>query len=103
MLNTQYPNSKKYSEPDYPYSCAYLWYMVAVLDLGGDEILDITQSMQEWLYDNVRRDDQNNFKWSNKSTSIIFSANTYTLFTNYISFKHMEDLLAFRLRWGINI
>jgi hypothetical protein len=95
---------KHFSEPGYPYSCAYLWYMVAVLELSGDEIFDITRSMQEWLYDNVRRDDQNNFKWSSKSTSIIFSANSSTpVFTNYISFKHAEDLLAFRLRWGINI
>jgi hypothetical protein len=96
----------------YPYISNYLHSIIGNKTyhkndlIGGvtaNTILDITNDMQEWLSENVRHDGKNNYAWSeSKFTINQFDNYEWIKFSESIAFKYEEDLLAFRLRWGIN-
>lgn len=80
---------------------AYLWWLVHKQKLSGDDIFHLTREMHDWCVDNVAGKHalgfwQNNFKWGEVSTYV----EGYS-FSDRIWFKYEEDLLAFKLRFGI--
>jgi hypothetical protein len=83
------------------YTSAYLWWLIHKQKLIGLEIFEIQRKMHGWCCDCVagkhrKGSWENNFSWDSRSTIVDgFS------FPNCIWFKYEEDLLAFRLRFGI--
>jgi len=111
---------------NYPHCCAYLWYLLQVEHLTGKEIIGRIQEYSKWFYENCRELQAKNegqpvvfrpvWTWSVASTLVPL---TYSMFKpvpsgfaygdseerefpNAIYFMYKEDLLAFKLRFGIN-
>lgn len=92
----------------FPHSSAYLSHLVNVEKLTGIQILNRTVEMMDWLSIN-----KCSHMWSYGTEGIDtigrdcvgypLSSNPGNLitFSRYIYFRHEQDLLAFRLRWGI--
>lgn len=93
----------------YPYEYAYLSHLVNVEKLTGNQIMRRTLEMMNWLSVN-----KCSHKWSDGVDGVEnvgkncvgypLSSNPANLisFSRYIYFAHEQDLLAFRLRWGVN-
>jgi hypothetical protein len=71
---------------------------------------DLLSEIQEWLTLNVYREGEITYKWSDGQLVTRFNRYftnlnkpTEVIFSNVLYFKHEEDLLAFRLKFGINI
>jgi len=88
----------------YPHRCDYMKCLLNNTKLSGRDILSITNNMCVWLY-NIPH------KWSTwTDTTPIWIIDRPAVSTQghwmhmatYISFTHAEDLLAFRLAWGIH-
>lgn len=100
-------NSNSYH---FPHTCAHLWHLWNKEHLTGKQILARTLEMQMWLDANCIVNGKRTFIWSieytkfpqdyNVQYSGFKGVNTISL-ANCIYFKHEQDLLAFRLRWGI--
>ena len=81
---------------------AFLWCLVYRQKLSGRDIFYLTQEMHEWCVDNVAGKHrngywENNFKWGEVITYV-----EGFRFADRIWFKYEEDLLAFKLRFGIS-
>jgi hypothetical protein len=74
--------------------------------------MDLVLQYQHWLDETCIQNGKRNFKWSTgELTTVIpkirtFGSGNYPLgeyyeFANVLYFSYEEDLLAFRLRWGI--
>jgi len=95
----------------YPYICHYLDHILTnksyqkndlICGVPASTIFDITNDMQDWLSENVRRDGKNNYKWSETTFTIRLQDNyEWVRFSDTVSFTYETDLLAFRLRWGV--
>jgi hypothetical protein len=93
----------------YPYRCDYMSCLLKQTKLDGRDILNITNDMMVWLYSIPHH-------WSTgyDTTAIWIIDHTAALaggygprghwmdMATYISFTYAEDLLAFRLAWGIH-
>ena len=83
------------SKPVYPYySCKYLDHLVENEKLRSSEISLRVHEMRGWLCNSV---DSGGFGWIGRFTTI-----DYYSFSNAIWFKHEQDLLAFKIRFGIH-
>lgn len=97
----------------HPHICPHLWHLWHIEKLTGGEIIDLTVEMQLWLDNNCIENGERTFFWDDHYTKLPFAYNKdykggigiYNLhevsLANFLAFKHREDLLAFRLRWGI--
>lgn len=93
---------------NYPYKCAYLSYLWHVELLSGSDILARSLEMQNWLDANCR----GTFRWdtlyskfplnTSKGTPLHGNNVQQIALANNVYFKNEQDLLAFRLRWGIH-
>lgn len=91
----------------YPHKCDYLEYLWEVELLSGRLILERTIDMQGWL-DTVCF---KNFIWSNnyskfpldysKNTVFMRNSSLQIALADAVYFREEQDLLAFKLRWGI--
>jgi hypothetical protein len=87
----------------YPHVSDYLRILVLENKIqDGNKILELTNQMQEWLSENVRCDGKNNYSWSENKIDLLVDPYQHLSFSDTISFRYETDLLAFRLRWGIN-
>lgn len=92
----------------YPHYCPYLY---CLLQHGknpvacGDEILSTVTKMEDWLANNVCRDGDFNYQWSNGNlrTEILNKNGNLIKFSNNIRFRYEEDLLAFTIRFGLYV
>lgn len=91
----------------YPHHCDYLSYLWEVELLSGRLILEKTIDMQGWLDTVCAR----KFIWSNnyskfpldygKNTVFMRNSSLQIALADAVYFKEEQDLLAFKLRWGI--
>ena len=104
-------NSKHKS---YQHICHYLFYLWDVEKLSGIQILERTEEMHKWLFANCIENGECTFIWDNHYTKYpanvnkdycgisIFGRSSHEIsLSNSVAFKYEQDLLAFRLRWGI--
>lgn len=101
-------NSKYHS---YPYTCAHLWYLWQIKKFTGKQILDLTVEMQHWLDECCVVKGERTFIWDNYYTRVYLDYNKdagpilktaqQISLSDCIYFRYEQDLLAFRLRWGI--
>lgn len=84
----------------YPYTIAHLWHVFNTLQLRGQDALDALNPMVDWLIENA----PGRFLMSSGKlmTGIYNSTVTEVMVSNCIHFSDLEDVLAFRLRWGVN-
>jgi hypothetical protein len=88
---------------EYPFTSDYLHSLIINQNITGRAAREIIHTMQEWLDDNVYRDGKYNYTWS-KETTYIGGGNTVGSLhavSAYIGFKYSDDLLAFKLKFGI--
>ena len=85
------------SELEFPYRSNYLQNFIdrSMIEIQASETI---KAMQEWLTETVNHGGENNYKWGTETFLITVSGEHMTY---SISFKHKQDLTAFRLRWGI--
>jgi len=83
----------------FKYSSPYLWWIYNKMNLKErNEIQDFVKLIQEWLSANVVQDGIPLYKWSSgKLVTPIYTG----VVSNVLYFKHEEDLLAFKLKFGI--
>jgi hypothetical protein len=92
----------------YPYGCPYLSHLLKVEKLTGSQILARVLEMMDWLSTN-----KCSHEWSTNEDMDTVGRNcvgyplssnpaNHISFSRHIYFTHEQDLLAFRLRWGIN-
>lgn len=87
--------------PDpFPYYSNFLNWVSVRENLNAETIFALTEAIQEWLSENVKVNGVNNYEWSYK-TKMINGAHGTVAFPEKIYFAYEEDLVAFRLRWGI--
>ena len=81
---------------------AYLWWLINRENLRTQQaLLDRTYQIQEWLNDTVSQSGlNNNYKWSLAGTQGCIVDGCF--FHNVLLFKYAEDLVAFKLKFGIN-
>lgn len=85
----------------FKYSSRYLWWVYKKMNLKKwNEIQDFVKLIQEWLSANVVQDGIPLYKWSGGKLVTTNSLHPGVI-SNVIYFKYEEDLLAFRLRFGI--
>ena len=90
---------------EYPYSSEYLYALILDHNITDtSEIQDKINQIQEWLDENVNGDREFNYKWSHNGqvTTLLSSIGKQLNFSTFLRFRFEEDLLAFRLRFGIN-
>jgi hypothetical protein len=90
------------TNPLYPYQCRYRAHYNNV---SAVDLLNITWEIQEWLYECVYRNGKCNYEWSKSRSCIqIWSDERHEewkTFSEFLCFTYEEDLLAFKLRFGI--
>lgn len=89
---------------EYPYCSEYLYSLI--LDQGIMDthyILDITDQIQDWLGEYVYRDGKNNYRWDDNglTTTLLSGTGNEVIFCSVLRFRFEEDLIAFKLKFGI--
>ena len=82
---------------EFPYKSSYLQNFI-IQRLTVDQAVKNIKDIQEWLDESVNHGGENNYMWG-LDTFLITNLGHHIPYT--ISFKHKQDLTAFRLRWGI--
>lgn len=92
----------------YIHPCHWLYHLAYVRDLSGQEILEQSQAMMSWLTERGcahvwSTGDQKTRVPSDRSFGSRgnYSDTQYITFSNILYFADLEDMTAFRLRWGI--
>lgn len=87
----------------FKYASPYLWWIFNKMNIrDNNQILDFKSRIQEWLTENVVQDGKPLYRWSDgKLLTVLWDINK--TISNVLYFKHEEDLLAFRLKFGIDI
>lgn len=75
---------------------AYLWWLLNKEKMSGKDILQFTFNVHSWLYDNIYDEKSPNMNWTGGTTYI-----DGLRFYNLIWFRRAEDLVAFKLKFGI--
>ena len=94
-------------KPSYTFACHWLYHLAYKEGLTGQEILDRSVEMMNWLTENgpiQHAWNTNRIKVPKDCTIDVpgnYSDLSYLEFSTILFFEHQSDLLAFRLRWGI--
>ena len=88
----------------YPYCSEYPYALI--LDHGimdAQTCLDISCQIQDWLGEYVYRDGKNNYKWdyNGLTTTLLSNTGEQVNFCSVLRFRFKDDLLAFKLKFGI--
>jgi len=86
---------RHYESEPYPYVSNYLYDILENKDQNVKIFPEIINQIQKWLTKNVKH-----YAWSNNNISIFTTK--WQKYPESISFCYEEDLLAFRLVWGVN-
>jgi hypothetical protein len=109
-MNTPQAEINRTFDPklSYKFACHWLHHLRFNEQLTGNQILDRSRDMMNWLCAN-----KVTHVWSTATAVSMVLANVsaekahagadnqFLTFANILFFEHQTDLLAFRLRWGM--
>ncbi len=94
----------RYTIDRFPYECAFVqpFYLLCGRDVS--EMLIQLPDLQEWLSDNVYENGICGYHWTDNDVVELLRdmpGSGSIKFARYILFTHQEDMLAFKLKFGL--